>query len=320
MIRLFKACEPSPAVLEGLPDGWAIPTGAVWLDLINPTREEELAVERALGFQVPTREEMAEIEASSRLYRQADATFMTTDLLHHTDADLPLSAPVTFVLSAGPLVTVRYSEPRAFKLLGEKLDREPELCGGPVSVLMNLFEAIIDRMADVIERISGEVDAVSDDVFGAPGRTNYARAIKRLGAAQHAAARISDSLTGIDRALTFVQLDERFDADPDAKEHLRTLSRDIQSLQGHLAGVVHAVNFQLNAALGLINIEQSGIIKIFSVAAVAFLPPTLIASIYGMNFEHMPELAQPWAYPVSLIALVVSAVLPLIWFRKKGWL
>lgn len=320
MIRLFKSCEPSPEVMEGLADGWRIPPGVVWLDLLNPTREEELAVEAALGFQIPTREEMAEIEASSRLYRHSDATFITADLLHHTDAPLPSVAPVTFILSAGPLVTVRYSEPRAFKVLGEKFDREPELCGGPLMVLMNLFEAVVDRTADVIERTSAEVESLSEDIFAAPGRTNYARAIKRLGEAQHACARIMDSLAGIDRALSFLRLDERYDGDEWAKEHMRSLDRDIQSLSGYVAGVVHAVNFQLNAALGLINIEQSGIIKIFSVAAVAFLPPTLIASIYGMNFDHMPELHWPLGYPMAILAMVISAVVPLLWFRKKGWL
>ena len=320
MIRLFKACEPSPLIHENPPPDWTLPKGTVWLDLVSPTRQEELAVEHAVGLQVPTPEEMAEIESTSRLYRQGEATYLTADLLYHTDALLPLTGPVTFILSNGPLVTVRYSEPRAFKILGEKFDREPGLCDGPLLVLMHLFEAIIDRMADVIERISLEVEAVSDDIFAAPGKTNYAGAIKRLGAAQHASARVADSLTGIERALTFVQMDDRFDLHPDARDHQRSLSRDIQSLQGHINGVAQAVSFQRSAALGLINIEQSGIIKIFSVAAVAFMPPTLIASIYGMNFQHMPELAQTWGYPVALIAMIISALLPLIYFKKRGWL
>lgn len=319
MIRFFKHCEPSPTVIEAVGPDWTLPDGAVWLDLVSPTREEELAVERALSMQVPTREEMAAIEASSRLYRQGATTYLTADLLYHTDAPLPLTGPVTFILSNGPLVTVRYTEPRAFKLLGEKLDREPSLCGGPVLVLLSLFEAIVDRMADVIQRTALEVESVSDDIF-TPGHTNYERAIKRLGEAQHASARISDSLNGIERAMTFLLLDERIEKDTEAREHLRTLSRDIQSLQAHIAGIGQSVSFQLNAALGLINIEQSGIIKIFSVAAVAFMPPTLIASIYGMNFDHMPELSQPVAYPLVLVAMVVSAVLPLWYFKRKGWL
>ena len=319
MIRLFKHCEPSPTLIEAIGPDWRLPAGTVWLDLVGPTRDEELAVEREIGMQVPTREEMAAIEASSRLYRQGAATYLTTDLLYHTEATLPLTGPVTFVLSDGPLVTVRYTEPRAFKLLGEKFDREPDLCGGPTLVLLNLFEAIVDRMADVIQRTALEVESVSDDIF-TPGHTNYERAIKRLGEAQHASARIADSLNGIERALTFLLLDERIEKDAEAREHLRTLARDIQSLQTHIAGIGQSVSFQLNAALGLINIEQSGIIKIFSVAAVAFMPPTLIASIYGMNFVHMPELAQPAAYPLVIGAMIVSAILPLWYFKRKGWL
>ncbi|WP_282008615.1 magnesium transporter CorA family protein [Brevundimonas aveniformis] len=320
MIRLFQSCEPSPTEVSDPPDGWTVPDATVWIDLVEPSRTEELAIERILGRPVPTPDEMAEIEASSRLYRQDQATYLTTDLLYNTDALLPLVGPVTFILSEGPLVTVRYFEPRAFKILGERFDRDPELCSGAVMVLMHLFEAIIDRTADVIERLSREVDDVSNDIFVDPGKTNYARAIKRLGVAQHASSRISDSLTGIERALTFIQLDSRFDLHPEAGEHHRSLSRDIQSLQGHIGGLVQTISFQLSAALGLINIEQSAIIKIFSVAAVAFMPPTLIASIYGMNFHHMPELSQIWGYPAALLAMVVSALFPLWYFKKRRWL
>jgi len=320
MIRLFKACEPSPEELVDPPADWTLPADTVWLDLVSPSRTEELAIERALRRPVPTPAEMAEIEASSRLYRQDDATYLTTDLLYNTDALLPLTGPVTFILSDGPLVTVRYFEPRAFKILSEKFDRDPALCEGSLMVLLHLFEAIIDRMADVVERLSREVESVSDDIFAAPGKTNYAGAIKQLGTAQLASSRVADSLTGIERALSFVQLDERFAQNEKAREHQRSLVRDIQSLQSHTAGLGQAVNFQLSAALGLINIEQSAIIKIFSVAAVAFMPPTLIASIYGMNFEHMPELAQMWGYPAALLAMIISALFPLWFFKKRRWL
>jgi len=320
MIRLFKACEPSPLIVRDPLEDWTLPEGVVWIDLVEPSRREELAIEACLGFQIPTPEEMAEIEATSRLYRQGDALFITVDLLHHTDAVLPETRPVTFILSSQPLITVRYSEPRAFTMVGDRFDREPELCAGPFRVLAHLFEAVIDRMADVIERIAGEVESVSDNIFGEPGRAHYAEAIKRLGVAQHASARIGNSLSGLDRALSFIQLDDDLAERTEAREHLRSMERDIHSLHAHIGLIAQAVDFQLNAALGLINIEQSGIIKIFSVAAVAFMPPTLIASIYGMNFQHMPELARTWGYPAALAAMVVSAVLPLWYFKKRGWL
>jgi len=320
MIRLFKANEPSPVIVQDPPDGWVLPPGVVWIDLAEPSRHEELVIEACLGFPVPTLEDMAEIEATSRLYRLGDALFITVDLLHHTDALLPETRPVTFILSNQPLVTVRYSEPRAFTLVGDRFDREPDLCAGPFRVLVHLFEAVIDRMADVLERISGEVESVSDDIFVDPGHTRYAEAIKRLGTAQHASARITNSLSGLGRAVAFIQLDDDLADRPETREHLRAMSRDIHSLQAHIGMIAQAVDFQLNAALGLINIEQSGIIKIFSVAAVAFMPPTLIASIYGMNFQHMPELAQAWGYPAALVAMVISAVLPLWYFKKRRWL
>jgi magnesium transporter len=141
-----------------------------------------------------------------------------------------------------------------------------------------------------------------------------------LGRAHIANARIEQSLAGLARIFAFAALDDRIEQHADAREHLNSLARDAQSLIAHNQSVAASIDFQLSAALGLINIEQSSIIKIFSVAAVAFLPPTLIASIYGMNFAHMPELPQAWGYPAALAAMVVSAILPLAWFKKKGWL
>lgn len=320
MIRLFKSGEAAPLMNEDPPEGWTLPADVVWIDLVRPSRQEELVIEACLGFPIPTLEDMAEIEATSRLYRRNDTLFITVDLLHHTDALLPETRPVTFILSEQPLVTVRYSEPRAFTVVSGRFDLEPDLCVGSFRVLVHLFDAVIDRMADVLERISAEVESVSDDIFVDAGRTRYAEAIKRLGAAQHASSRVGNSLAGIDRALTFILLDDEIGDWPEAHDHLVSMSRDIQSLQAHIGMIAQSVEFQLNAALGLINIEQSGIIKIFSVAAVAFMPPTLIASIYGMNFRHMPELAEPWGYPAALAAMVAAAILPLWFFKKRGWL
>jgi magnesium transporter len=165
------------------------------------------------------------------------------------------------------------------------------------------------------------VQEVGEEIFAERGRaTSFEPFINRLGRARLANARLEQSLAGLMRAFVFLGLDDRVEKDPEAREHLASLTRDARSLTDHNHAVAASIDFQLNAALGLINIQQSSIIKIFSVAAVAFLPPTLIASIYGMNFDHMPELARPWAYPAALVAMVVSAVLPLAWFKRRGWL
>ncbi|MDP1914486.1 magnesium transporter CorA family protein [Brevundimonas sp.] len=319
MIRVYRsgctACEPSTVDVSD----WALPPDAIWIDLIEPTRGEDIAVEKALGLSIPTREEMAELEASSRIYRENGATYATADIITHGDDPLPGVEPVTFVLTDGPLVTIRYADPKPFALLIDKLEREPALCASGTDMFLNLMEAVIDRASDILSRNVSRVEAIAGHVFSGKKAVGFDKLITQLGQAQMANARIEQSLAGLSRIFAFIGVDERADTD-DARAHLRSLSRDAESLMAHNHSVAASINFQLSAALGLINIEQSSIIKIFSVAAVALLPPTLIASIYGMNFEFMPELSQPWGYPVALVAMVVSVMVPLAWFKRQGWL
>lgn len=319
MIRVYRSgcttCEPSTVD----PADWILPPDALWIDLVAPTREEDAAVEKALGLSVPTREEMAELEASSRVYRENGATYATADIITHGDAALPGIEPVTFVLTDGPLVTIRYTDPRPFSMLTEKLGREPALCTSGPDMFLNLMEVVIDRASDILSKNATRVEGIASHVFSGGKTVGFAKLITKLGQAQMATARIEQSLAGLLRIFAFIGIDERTHTD-DARAHLHSLGRDADSLIAHNQSVAASINFQLSAALGLINIEQSSIIKIFSVAAVAFLPPTLIASIYGMNFRHMPELSQAWGYPAAVAAMVVSALLPLAWFKRKGWL
>jgi magnesium transporter len=318
MIRVYCAGRSACEQLVD-PATWTLPPDAVWIDLIEPTQEEEAAVERALGLSVPTREEMAELEASSRVYRENGATYATADIIIRGDEEIPGIEPVTFVVTSGPLVTVRYTDPKPFALMIEKLEREPTRCATGADLFLHLMETIIDRTSDILSRTVVRVEGIAGHVFSGGKTVGFEKLITKLGRAQMTNARIEQSLAGLTRIFTFVGIDDRMDTD-DARAHLRSLARDAESLSAHNQSVASSINFQLSAALGLINIEQSSIIKIFSVAAVAFLPPTLIASIYGMNFDHMPELSQPWGYPLAVVGMVISAILPLAWFKKKGWL
>ena len=320
MIRLYDAARAEHLVLEGDLDDWTPGPSVIWIDLIAPTPEEDRAVERVLGLAVPTREEMAELEASSRLYREDGAVFVTADILHNGDADLPVLDPVTFILTDGPLVTVRYFDPRPFALLKEKLAREPEICATGAGLFLHLMEAVIDRASDILSANAAKCEAVAAHIF-TPGRTvGFEKLIAKLGRGHMANARIERSLAGLARIFAYIAPEDRIERPAEAREHLKSLSADAASLIAHNQAIAASINFQLSAALGLINIEQSSIIKIVSVASAVILPPTLIASVYGMNFQHMPELSLPWAYPAALGAMLVSAVLPLIWFRHKGWL
>lgn len=318
MIRLYRrgqtACEPVDLSRDA-----ALPDDAVWLDLISPSRDEELTVERLIGLSVPTREEMAELEASSRIYREGGATYATADLITRGDEDIPGIEPATFILTAGPLVTVRYANPRPFAMVEEKILRDHGLCSTGADLFLNLMEAVIDRVSDILSHNASDVEAVAHHIFSGGKTVGFEKLITSLGRSQLANGRVEQSLAGLVRIFAFIGMDERL-AGTEAKAHLRSLTRDAESLVLHNQSVASSINFQLSAALGLINIEQSSIIKIFSVAAVAFLPPTLIASIYGMNFAHMPELSQVWGYPLAVAAMVLSAILPLAWFRHKGWL
>jgi magnesium transporter len=321
MIRIHRRGENGCRALDA-PVSGPLDPDVLWIDLVAPTREEELSVETALGgLPLPTREEMAALEASSRFYRERGATYVTVDLLHRGDEEVPFLDPVTFVVTPGPLVTIRYFDPRPFAMLEDALQRDEAVCATAPGLALHLFEMVIDRTSDVLSRSAARVQEVGEEIFAERGRaTSFEPFINRLGRARLANARLEQSLAGLMRAFVFLGLDDRIEKDVEARDHLASLTRDARSLTDHNHAVAASVDFQLNAALGLINIQQSSIIKIFSVAAVAFLPPTLIASIYGMNFDHMPELAWPWAYPAALVAMVVSAILPLAWFRKRGWL
>ena len=308
----------------------AFETGTVWIDLLNPTKDEDVLVEKALGIAIPTREEMAEIEASSRLYQEGGAHYMTAVVLYQQKPDAPneptMATPITFILAGHKLVTVRYAEPRALKIFLNRAQKKDAACMTGAAVLVGLLEAIIDREADRVERIQGEVDKLSQTIFGVRGgeRTRSLRFdinIRAIGHEGELTSRSRESLLTLDRLLTYLNqvMSERGDDKP-LKARVKTANRDVQSLADHIGYLSTKITFLLDATLGMINNEQNSIIKIFSVLAVALMPPTLVGTIYGMNFEHMPELKWVFGYPFALGLMVISALLPWLYFKRKGWL
>ena len=300
----------------------------VWVDLLNPTKEEDVLVETALGIAVPTREEMDEIEASSRLYHEGGGHYMTAVVLHQSlvPNEPPISTPVTFILAGQRLVTVRYAEPRAFQLFVQRAQKKDTACMTGTAVLVGLLESIIDREADRVERVTGEVDKLSQTIFRGKGgeRTRTLRFdvnIKAIGREGELTSRSRECLLTLDRLLTYLGhvLTERGD-DKQLRARVKTATRDVRSLADHIGYLSSKITFLLDATLGMINNEQNTIIKTFSVLAVALMPPTLVGTIYGMNFKHMPELDWTWGYPMALGFMVLSAVLPWIYFKRKGWL
>lgn len=299
----------------------------VWADLLNPTPEEEAKVEQWLGVDVPTREEMEEIEVSSRLYVENGAHFMTATLPSKTEHDEPVLAPVTFVLAAGKLATIRYHEPRAFDAFPIHAEKAAIGCTSGHTILIGLLEAIVDRLADVLERVSRDIEALSKDIFhssetkASQRDRSFQAVLRALGRKENLASNMRDSLTTLQRLFGFLanvvsqQKDKK-----DLLPRVKTLSRDVGSLADHTNFLSQKITFLLDATLGMIGIEQNSIIKIVSVAATVFLPPTLVASIYGMNFDLMPELRWEFGYPLAIGVMVISAVLPYWFFKRRGWL
>lgn len=299
---------------------------ALWLDLVTPDRAEELSVEADLGLDLPTREDMEEIEQSSRLYAEDGALFMTVMLPAQTEADAPVSAPVTLVLTSELLVTIRYHAPKTFEIALQRAAKGGLACDTAEDLTLSLLEVMVDRLADVLERVARDVEVISRSIFAKDGArarkgSGWRSVLEEIGRKGDMVSTLRDSLGTIDRLSVF--WGQRLRDEPDTKPlraRLADLTADVRGLEDHSAFMSQKISFLMDATLGLISIEQNGIIKIFSVASVVFLPPTLIASIYGMNFEAMPELSQPYAYPVALAGMVLSAVLPYVYFKRRGWL
>ncbi|MDP4593603.1 MAG: magnesium transporter CorA family protein [Beijerinckiaceae bacterium] len=320
------------AVLDVAPESKPLaPAGMVpWIDILNPTHAEDLFVESVIGVSIPTCEEMQEIEASSRVYSENGAEYMTINAVVNIDTDVPILSPITFVLKGQTLVTVRYSDPKPFLMFINRAKRPgASPCASGEQVMFGLLEAVIDRIADALEQAGAKIDAISHAIFkqtekkSQSSRNNdYQQAIADIGREGERLSMFRESLISITRVLTYhnAVTDQGKKEQKEARQRLRTLQRDAASLTDHSAYLTGKVTFLLDATLGLINLEQNQIIKIFSIAAVCLMPPTLIASIYGMNFRFMPELQLEYAYPIALIAMVIAAILPFVYFKRKGWL
>jgi magnesium transporter len=330
MLRLFvrnndhlevAACDIAGAPLR--------PSGAAWYDLHDPTPEEDRFVWESLGIDIPTHEEMQDIEPSARLYKEGGAEFMTMTAITNLDGDRPVKSPISFVVKENILVTVRYSDPKPVKQFVVRGTKPGGLTlAGGDAVMFGLLEAFIDRLAQILENASDEIDAISHEVFrarkvdkGEP--QDLQSVIERIGRKGELLTITRESLLSILRLTSFHQAGgegEGKKATAAVRQEAKTLQRDATALADHAAYLSSKINFLLDATLGLINLEQNQIIKIFTVASVAFLPPTLVASIYGMNFDLMPELKWPFGYPLAVAFMIASALLPLLYFKRRRWL
>lgn len=302
----------------------------LWIDLFDPSREEERAVETMLGLLVPTRQEMAEIEESARLYEERGALVMTAVVINGVAEGRPARAPVTFVLTQTHLVSLRYANPVPFRTFEAKCQRQPEAHTSSDRIFVSLLESIVERAADVLELVAADLSEVSTTLFfeeDQPRRPKPRRAedelqalLKRLGRTNMTVSILRESLLSLSRLVPFVRAGAGKWLGNGGSARLKQIDRDLRSLTAHEGQLSSEISYLQEATLGLINLDQNRIIKVFSIAAVLFLPPTVVGTIYGMNFEFMPELKWLFGYPFALCLMLASAGLPYWWFKRRGWL
>ncbi|MCO5731125.1 magnesium transporter CorA family protein [Rhizobium sp. SSA_523] len=323
MITAYRA-NGSNAILTPDPSLAALDEHIVWLDLLNPTTEEDHFVERLLGISVPTRDDLKDIEPSSRLYMENAGVFMTASLVWRADTDDPQLTDVAFILTQQRLLTVRYAEPKSFHLFAAAFGRVPDDIANGCLVLAHLLETIADRTAEILETAVARIDGLSTEIFRDRGKRRPPKFLESkladIAECHRLIGKVRDSLGSLSRLLTFLLNTPIVSERKETTKLCKTVARDVSTLSEHANFVAGNISFLLDASLGLINVEQNAIIKIFSIASVVFLPPTLVASIYGMNFAHMPELGWHLGYPMALVTMVISAVVPFYFFRWKGWL
>src|SRR5438270_5633731 len=305
-----------------------IPDDATWIDLEEPTQAEERLVEQCIKVDVPTQAEMAEIEPSSRLYEKDGALYMTISALRAVEEEHPTTTPIGFVLAGNRLVTIRYATPKPIRAFENHARRDPELVRDGPTALVRLLDSTIDRLADELERVSATMEDLSREIFQDSEQDRripvkkLTGLLSRIGRVQTLLTKIRYSAVTTLRMLSFLAGSNRVHAEEqqDMRHHVASLSTDVTSLSEHASYLIDSLQFLLDASLGLISIEQNAAMKLFSWTAVVFLPPTLIAGIFGMNFHYMPELSWRFGFPLSLILMLSCAVGPFLYFKKRGWI
>jgi len=302
---------------------------AVWIDMVSATPTEREMVEAAIGLELPTEAEIAEIENSSRVSIENGVVYLSMPLLTQVDTD-PHSASIGYVLTKSQLVTIRFRQSRVFDNFAMRLPRGEMPDQGGSRILVGILEAIVDRLADVMELCRNDLDSVSHRIFHGNGTdlpprpTAEDRALRAtlrtLGRVGDLVSKVRDSLLGARRIASYLGQVEKEMFAPDLRTRLKTLRQDIGSLTDYDLHLTNKTQFLLDATLGFINIAQNNIMKVFTITSVLGIPPVLLAGMWGMNFKNMPELDWTWGYPMAILAIIVSAVAPLYWFRKRGWI
>jgi magnesium transporter len=298
-----------------------------WIDLLSPTAQEIAQMAADYGIAVPSREALQEIETSSRLRAVGQLLYVSMPLAVEDESAGFAPVPLGFVLSPERLVTVRYVDVPAFNAVAARIGQKENV--GSARVFCALIESMVDFCADHLEKLSGELAKVSARAFGPQSSAHGQHdkrisqglrdCLKAIGITGDQLSHRRESVLGLQRIIGFVLKMTTDWMAPEEKTRLSTAQQDLISLvdfEAHLAG---KSQFLLDAILGFINTEQNEIFKVLTIVSVVGIPPTLIASMYGMNFRDMPELTWRWGYPYGLTLIALSILLPIFWFKRRGW-
>lgn len=328
----LHSCSSACANIPGLLDARVMPPGIVWIDLLDATQAEIAAVERITRLHLPTLAELSEIETSSRLRTKDGVLYLSAPLVYRSlpinQQSVPYTTPVGFVLSRELLVTVRFAPLVAFTNFAGDAASADTAHPSSAGAFLGLIDAIVDRLADVLESVGADLDQISQRVFrtdpsvGKPARedADLREILRRIGRNGDLTSKIRDSLLGISRIVPYTAAVGAAWIAPELLPRLEVQRQDIVSLSDYDMHLTNKVQLLLDATLGLINIEQNNIIKVLTVVSVVGVPPTFFASLYGMNFHNMPELSWTYGYQYGLALILLSAIGPLVWFKVRGWL
>ena len=300
----------------------------LWIDLPNPSLDEDRHIERILGIEVPTREDMRDIEPSSRLYVDSNnSAVMTATLLVGADSENPSLSPVTFILTPKHLVTLRYADPSSFGRFARNLTRQSQNLASSQDVFLSLLDTVIDRLAEILENHHHRLDMIATEVFKikydsqpSENAVDLREVLKRLGGTGNILSKVRDSLVSIARILSFVGPATENWVRADSQAHIKSLLRDVRFLSEYSDSINNKINFLLDATLGFIDIETTNTVKILSIASVVFLPPTLVASVFGMNFSYIPFLQTDWGFFLGLFLIIMAGLIPYAYLRSRGLL
>ncbi|VFP83233.1 magnesium/cobalt transporter CorA [Candidatus Erwinia haradaeae] len=309
--RLCRLALEDPNTRDNLND-------SIWVDLIEPEEIQRARVQNVLGQVLATSPELEDIEASARFFEDDDGLHIHSFFLYEDFDDHAGNSTVAFTVRDGRLYTLRERELPAFRLYRMRARNQTLTDGNAYEILLDLFETKIEQLADEIENISSNLEKFSRVIMEGKQGDEFDNALSALAGQEDVGWKVRLCLMDTQRALNFLVRKTRLPAHQ--LEQAREILRDIESLLPHTESLFQKVNFLMQAAMGFINIEQSRIIKIFSVVSVVFLPPTLVASSYGMNFAFMPELKWGFGYPAAILLMILAGLAPYAYFKRKNWL